>query len=102
MERTASEKPVNVNSQKPTYDELKNYCAQLGRQNSRLKAMVEKQDLFNMFKRLDYLFTVLQTKDVFDSGFVSCCVAEIKQALTVEKESQAKEGADVPEPEKGE
>lgn len=81
--------------QKPTYEQLTNYCNQLYEQNKRLIAQVQEINMNNMFKRLDYLFVVLQNKACFDEGFVAQSVKEIKEALTLRddtKEAGKKEG----------
>jgi hypothetical protein len=43
---------------------------------------LQQMNMTNMFKRLDYLFLVLQNEQVIkDPEFVGNCVEEIKEAL---------------------
>ena len=69
-----------------SYDELKNIAGQLSQQNQQL-------NMTNIFKRMDYLFKVLELKDCFDSEFVITCSDEIKELMTppVEHEEDRKE-----------
>lgn len=75
--------PTQREERKATYEELNNYCMQLMNQNKQLVAQLQEREMFNMFKRLDYLFLVLKSKDCFSSDFVGDCVAEITSALTI-------------------
>lgn len=78
---------------KATYEDLNNYCVQLLEQNKQLAARLRQTDLSNLFKRLDYLFMVLGSKDCFDTEFVLQCADEIKRAMSVpSEEEQAGEG----------
>lgn len=78
--------------QRLTYEQLNETCAQLYQQNQQLARQVSQLNMSNMFKRLDYLFLVLQHASVInDAKFVQACVDEIKEAMTV-KEEESKEG----------
>lgn len=103
MEETSKAKQVAMNnpankkaSEKKTaasYEELNNYCVQLFNQNKQLREQIQQLNMVNLFKRLDYLFLVLQNKDNFDSDFIGDCVAEIKSVIAVpESEDTTKEG----------
>ena len=61
-----------------SYEELKNVAGQLSQQNQQLNMMLQQANMTNMFKRMDYLFKVLELKDCFDSEFVITCSDEIK------------------------
>ena len=65
-----------------SYDELKNVAGQLSQQNQQLNMMLQQANMTNIFKRLDYLFKVLENKDCFDSDFVITCADEIKDIIT--------------------
>ena len=55
--------------------------------NQKLKADVNELSNVAMFKRLDYLFKVVEFSSTFkDSDFVNSCMDEIKEALTVREE----------------
>ena len=76
-----------------SYDELKNVAGQLSQQNQQLKMMLQQANMTNMFKRMDYLFKILELKDCFDTEFVITCSDEIKELMTppVEQEEERKE-----------
>ena len=71
---------------KYTESELNAACNQL---YQKLMKEIQMRDMTNMFKRLDYLFKVVENKDCFSETFVYNCVQEIENALTpVEAESE--------------
>ena len=67
---------------KLSYEELQNVASQLSQQNQQLNLMLQQANMTNIFKRLDYLFKVLENKDCFDSDFVIACADEIKDIIT--------------------
>lgn len=76
---------------KATYEELNNYCIQLYQQNKQLVAQLKQVEMNNMFKRLDYLFKVVENSGMFDHDFVVECTDEIKQAMIIPEEAGYKE-----------
>ena len=78
---------------KLSYEELQNVASQLSQQNQQLNIMLQQANMTNMFKRMDYLFKVLEMKDCFDPEFVIACSDEIKELMTppVETEEEGKE-----------
>ena len=64
-----------------SYDELKNVAGQLSQQNQQLNMMLQQANMTNIFKRLDYLFKVLENKNCFNSDFVITCADEIKDTI---------------------
>lgn len=75
MSREQLEKLVN-----DQYRELVGLKEALGRAQSGL-----------MFRRLDYLFKVLEMKGCFDEGFVAGCADEIEHAIIIPKGDDEKE-----------
>lgn len=68
--------------QKLSYEELNNVCAQLFQQNQYLTKKVSELGNTNMFKRLDYLFKVVELASAFkDADFINNCIDEIKEAM---------------------
>ena len=67
---------------KLSYEELQNVASQLSQQNQQLNIMLQQANMTNIFKRLDYLFKVLENKNCFDSDFVIICADEIKDIIT--------------------
>ena len=78
--KTTSEKA----KQKLTYEQLNDVCNQLFQQNQQLRKELQEMNAVNMFKRLDYLFKVVELASTFkDSDFINSCMDEIKKALTI-------------------
>ena len=84
---------MEENNKKLSYEELKNVAGQLSQQNQQLNMMLQQANMTNMFKRMDYLFKVLELKQCFDSEFIIACSDEIKELMTppVENEEERKE-----------
>lgn len=62
-------------------------------ENKRLKQLIEELDMNNFFKRLDYLFHVIDTDNKFLSEeFKNKCATEIEELMTqpVDKEEPDK------------
>lgn len=79
----------NKEENKLSYEELNNVCVQLEQQNQYLVRQLQQANLTNMFRRLDYLFMVLQHASTFnDDNFISSCVEEIKEAMTIDKSEE--------------
>lgn len=82
-------KGENTEPKKLTYEQLNNACNQLFQQNQQLLQKIQEINAVNMFKRLDYLFKVVEFATTFkDADFVNSCIDEIKEALTPSKESE--------------
>lgn len=84
---------------KLTYEELNNAATQLVEQmrqlktqNQQLEAALANANRALMFRRLDYLFKVLEFAGVIkDPDFIVACTDEIKAALTPQEEQENKE-----------
>lgn len=70
---------------KMSYEELNDTARQLSEQNQILYNKLQELNMVNVFKRLDYLFKVLETNDMFNSDFVIKCSKEITDILTLEE-----------------
>lgn len=68
---------------KLTYEELENVCHQLSEQSRTLYQRLQEADMTNIFKRLDYLFAVVENIDVFPAEFGKKCVDEIVSSMTL-------------------
>ncbi len=83
-------------------EELKNYINQLQQQNKFLMEQAQKRNSEELFKRIDYLFKVIETPQIFieiDKEFVKEVAIELISILKVQEEpnqvmsqSEAKEG----------
>lgn len=93
-EKKAETKAIQGNKEerKLTYEELNNACMQLEQQNQYLIRELQKANLTNMFRRLDYLFKVIEFARSFDdAAFVYDCIKEIKEAMTINPEEDKEE-----------
>ena len=71
-----------------SYEELKNVAAQLQYQNEQMRNAIMKLDYTNTFKRLDYLFKVIEFSIQFPDDFITNCINEIVDMMTVKEEEK--------------
>lgn len=76
---------------KLSYEELENVAKQISEQNRMLIQKLNEQNNFNIFKRLDYLFKVVEFSVNFKQEFVDKCTDEIEQMITIPEEPETKE-----------
>lgn len=83
---------------KVDYTESEKKVCQLTAENAQLKMQMnnaikqlQESNMFNIFKRLDYLFKVLENKGSFNEQFVSNCTTEIVEMLTLSEEDKPNE-----------
>ena len=79
-------------TKKLSYEELENVCHQLSEQSQTLYRKLQEANMNNMFKRLDYLFAVVENKGAFPEDFVKKCVDEIITSMTIPEETEEKTG----------
>ena len=70
-----------------TYEQLEQIAGNLSTQVQQLSARLQEANMFNMFKRLDYCFKVLEvaptlSATMFSPGFVEKCAKEIEELMT--------------------
>lgn len=82
-------KNMNQGRQKPTYDELKNWCDQLAAQNNELYQKLGS--VLNAYNKLPFLFEVLKNSTFFDEDFVQDAAQDIKSILGKPKGKEDKE-----------
>lgn len=75
----------------PTVEQYKKFVEALKSQNVQLIYQLQGANLNNMFKRLDYLFKVVENAAMFDEAFVDQCIAEIKELMTPPEEEKTEE-----------
>ena len=86
------EMSASQENKKLSYEELNEVCIRLEQQNQYLVRELQKANLTNMFKRLDYLFKVVEYSHSFgDAEFVGNCIEEIKEAMTINTEEGKEE-----------
>ena len=90
-------------TQKLSYEELNQACAELSQQNQQLREYAQKlykqmqqMDIAYQFKRLDYLFKVIETANSnklwqFSEEFINMAFKEIEETLTIPEEEEKKE-----------
>lgn len=91
MEENVKDTAVKENA-KMSYEQLENVAHQLSEQVRQLYAKLQESNLENMFKRLDYLFKVIENAYAFNEEFVSKCISEIESLMTLpDNEDEPKE-----------
>lgn len=70
-----------------TYEQLEQIAGNLSTQVQQLSARLQEANMFNMFKRLDYCFKVVEvaptlSATMFSPGFVEKCAKEIEELMT--------------------
>lgn len=71
-----------VQAEKPTYEQLEREVAGLKGMNNQLIMQLQQMNMGNLFKRIDYLFKVLEVAPSFNPEFVSQCAKEIELHMT--------------------
>lgn len=87
-------KPQVQRPEKMSYEQLENVAHQLSEQNRQLFAKLQKLNMANMFKRLDYLFKVIENGHMFKQDFLEKCIAEIESLITIPKQEEESEVED--------
>ena len=72
--------------EKMSYEQLENVAHQLSEQAKQLYMKLQAANMSNMFKRLDYLFKVVENGHMFKQDFLDKCIAEIEELMTVPEE----------------
>lgn len=86
MENKGEVKKEEQAIQKPSYEELKNYCSQLLMQRNQVAEDLNR--ITSIVNKLPWLFEVVKAESAFDPKFVRQCIEEIETILTPPKEEQ--------------
>ena len=78
--------------EKLSYEQLENVAHQLSEQTKQLYMKLQAANMSNMFKRLDYLFKVVENGHMFKQDFLEKCIDEIEEIMTVPEETDKEEG----------
>ena len=81
----------NERPEKLSYEQLENVAHQLSEQTKQLYMKLQAANMSNMFKRLDYLFKVVENGHMFKQDFLEKCIAEIEEIITVPEETDKEE-----------
>lgn len=82
------EKKLEKKNEKMSYEELEQVASQLSQQSQQLYARLQQAEMTNLFKRLDLLFKVVENNHAFSEEFVTNCVKEIEEIMTIPDEIQ--------------
>lgn len=81
--------------EKMSYEQLENIAHQLSEQAKQLYMKLQAVNMSNIFKRLDYLFKVVENGHMFKQDFLEKCIAEIEEIMTVPEETEEEETPDI-------
>lgn len=87
-------KPQMQRPEKISYEQLEGVAHQLSEQNRQLFAKLQELNMTNVFKRLDYLFKVIENGHMFEQGFLEKCIAEVESLMTVPEQEEKPETED--------
>lgn len=77
--------------EKMSYEQLENVAHQLSEQSRQLYAKLQEINMANTFKRLEYLFKVLEHSMHFSEEFCRKCAAEIEDLITIPESEDSSE-----------
>ena len=87
-------KPQMQRPEKMSYEQLEGIAHQLSEQNRQLFAKLQELNMTNVFKRLDYLFKVIENGRMFEQDFLEKCIAEVESLITVPEQEEKPETED--------
>lgn len=87
-EKVIKMQPEAERPEKMSYEQLENIAHQLSEQAKQLYMQLQNANMSNMFKRLDYLFKVVENSHMFKLDFVNKCINEIEDFMTIPEETE--------------
>ena len=81
----------------PSAEQLTQLVDQLYSRNQQLAEALNEKNTALMFKRLDYLFKVIESSHMFSDEFVDKCIDELQRTLDITQEEEDKEETEVNE-----
>jgi hypothetical protein len=87
-EKVIKIQPEAERPEKMSYEQLENVAHQLSEQAKQLYMQLQNANMSNMFKRLDYLFKVVENSHMFKLDFVNKCINEIEDFMTIPEETE--------------
>lgn len=85
------EDKVTAKQEKLSYDELNQVSQQLFQENKMLRTKVQELSVEAFYKRIDYMFKVVELASVFSEEFVERTIQEIETVMKAEEEQKAEE-----------
>lgn len=83
------EDKVTAKQEKLSYDELNQVSQQLFQENKMLRTKVQELSVEAFYKRIDYMFKVVELASVFSEEFVERTIQEIETVMKAEEEQKA-------------
>ena len=80
--KVVSNKQMDKPNEKMSYEQLENIAHQLSEQSRQLYQKLQEANMANVFKRMDYLFKVVEFSSSFSDAFVLNCTSEIQDLIT--------------------
>lgn len=65
-----------------SYEQLKTVASQYAKHCEKLQTQLQEISMFNLFKRLEYLFKVVEFESSFSEKFVNSTIMEIEKAMS--------------------
>lgn len=78
--------------EKKTYEQLEAENNQIKQQAEAMYRQIQQMNMQNVFKRLEFLFKIVENRTAFPEEFKNKCVMEIVNLITIPEE-QKQEGA---------
>lgn len=91
MEVVKNENEKSLKKEKMSYEELENIAHQLSEQSRVLMQKLQEANMGNMFKRLDYLFKIIEFEHMFDGNFIDKCIKEVQDMISIPEEEPNEE-----------
>lgn len=91
MEVVKNENEKPLKKEKMSYEELENIAHQLSEQSRVLMQKLQEANMGNMFKRLDYLFKIIEFEHMFDGNFIDKCIKEVQDMISIPEEEPNEE-----------
>ena len=89
MEVSINENANKAKKEKMSYEELENIAHQLSEQSRVLMQKLQEANMSNMFKRVDYLFKVLEFENMFSDNFIDKCAQEIQDMISIPEDDKS-------------
>lgn len=80
-----------VGVEKKTYEQLETENVQIKQQAEAMYRQMQQMNMQNIFKRLDFLFKVVENRGAFPEEFKNKCVFEIVNLLTIPENKDEEE-----------
>lgn len=85
------EEKVAAKQEKLSYDELNQVSQQLFQENKMLRTKVQELSVEAFYKRIEYMFKVVELASVFSKEFVERTIQEIETVMKADEEQKAEE-----------